>query len=138
MRRRQWPAAAVEWAAWAFRETCHPPALPIDKGRLRAAFLSKHNIAALLHVGAITAYVLAGNPQEKNMADNDDMVPITATLSKSLYDALVKLATERGVSANTVLQQAITREKYLSDKESSGASVLIEEKDKSIKKITSR
>jgi hypothetical protein len=53
-------------------------------------------------------------------------------------NALVKLATERGVSANTVLQQAITREKYLSDKESSGASVLIEEKDKSIKKITTR
>ncbi|GAC1500772.1 MAG: hypothetical protein NVS4B4_14320 [Bradyrhizobium sp.] len=71
------------------------------------------------------------------MAENDDLVPITATLSKSLYDALVKLATERGVSANTVLQQAIAREKFLSDKEGSGASVLIEEKDKSIKKITS-
>jgi len=70
------------------------------------------------------------------MADNEDMVPVTATLSRSLYDALVKLATERGVSANTVLQQAIAREKYLSDKEGSGASVLIEEKDKSIKKIT--
>jgi hypothetical protein len=70
------------------------------------------------------------------MSDNDDMVPITATLPKSLYDALVQLATERGVSANTVLQQAISREKYLSDKEGSGASVLIEEKDKSIKKIT--
>jgi hypothetical protein len=70
------------------------------------------------------------------MAENDDTVPITATLSKSLYEALVQLATERGVSANTVLQQAIAREKYLSDKEGSGASVLIEEKDKSIKKIT--
>jgi hypothetical protein len=72
------------------------------------------------------------------MADNDEMVPITANLSRSLYDALVKLASERGVSANTVLQQAITREKYLSDKENSGASVLIEEKDKSIKRIISR
>jgi hypothetical protein len=72
------------------------------------------------------------------MADNDDMVPVTANLSRSLYDALVRLAEERGVSANTVLQQAIAREKYLSDKEGSGASVLIEEKDKSIKKITSR
>lgn len=70
------------------------------------------------------------------MADNEDTVPITATLSKALYDALVKLATERGVSANTVLQQAIAREKFLSDKEGSGASVLIEERDKSIKKIT--
>lgn len=70
------------------------------------------------------------------MAENEETVPITATLSKSLYEALVKLATERGVSANTVLQQAIAREKFLSDKEGSGASVLIEEKDKSIKRIT--
>jgi hypothetical protein len=70
------------------------------------------------------------------MGENEDMVPVTASLSKSLYDALIKLAAERGVSANTVLQQAIAREKFLSDKEGSGASVLIEEKDKSIKKIT--
>jgi hypothetical protein len=75
---------------------------------------------------------------ETNMADNEELVPVTANLSKSLFDALVRLATERGVSANTVLQQAIAREKYLSDKEGSGASVLIEEKDKSIKKITPR
>ena len=45
------------------------------------------------------------------------------------------LAEKRGVSANTVLQDAITREKYLSDKEDSGASILIEEKDKSFKKL---
>jgi hypothetical protein len=45
------------------------------------------------------------------------------------------LANKRGVSANTVLQDAIAREKYLSDKEDSGASVLIEEKDKTFKKL---
>jgi hypothetical protein len=73
---------------------------------------------------------------ETNMADNDELVSVTANLSKPLFDALVKLATERGVSANTVLQQAISREKYLSDKEGSGASILIEERDKTIKKLT--
>lgn len=65
----------------------------------------------------------------------DDTVPITASLSKELFDALVSLAKQRGVSANTVLQDAIAREKYLSDKEDSGASILIEEKDKSFKKL---
>ena len=70
------------------------------------------------------------------MADANEPVKITADLSKELFDALVELAKQRGVSANTVLQQAIAREKFLSDKEGSGASVLIEERDKSIKKIT--
>jgi hypothetical protein len=35
-----------------------------------------------------------------------------------------------------VLQDAIAREKYLSDKEDTGASVLIEEKDKTFKKLS--
>ena len=52
------------------------------------------------------------------MADPNDTVPVTANLSKDLFDALVELANQRGVSANTVLQQAIATEKYLSDKES--------------------
>lgn len=69
------------------------------------------------------------------MADADDTVPITANLTKELFDTLVDLANKRGVSANTVLQQAIAREKYFSDKEASGASILIEEKDKTFKKV---
>ena len=72
------------------------------------------------------------------MADSDDTVPVTAQLSQEVFNALVQLAKERGVSANTVLQQAIAREKYLSDIEAGGASVLIEEKDKTFKKLFRR
>lgn len=69
------------------------------------------------------------------MADSNEPVRVTADLSKELFDALVDLANKRGVSANTVLQDAIAREKYLSDKEASGASILIEEKDKTFKRV---
>lgn len=69
------------------------------------------------------------------MADPNDTVPVTANLSKDLFDALVELANKRGVSANTVLQDAIAREKYFSDKEAGGASVLIQEKDNTFKKV---
>jgi hypothetical protein len=69
------------------------------------------------------------------MSDANETVPVTANLPKELFDALVELAKQRGVSANTVLQDAIAREKYLSDKEASGASILIEEKDKTFKKV---
>lgn len=70
------------------------------------------------------------------MADGNDTVPVTARLPKELFDALVQLAKQRGVSANTVLQEAIAREKYLADKEASGASILIEEKDRTFKKLS--
>ena len=69
------------------------------------------------------------------MADADEPVKITADLSKELFETLVDLAKKRGVTANTVLQEAIAREKYFSDKEASGASILIQEKDKSFKKV---
>jgi hypothetical protein len=62
-------------------------------------------------------------------------IPVTAELPESLYNALVELANKRGVSANTVLQQAVETEKYLSDKEGQGAKVLIEEQDKTLKRI---
>jgi hypothetical protein len=66
----------------------------------------------------------------------DETVTVSSTLPKDLFDALVELAKKRGVSANTVLQDAIAREKYFSDKENDGASILIEEKDRSLKKVT--
>jgi hypothetical protein len=69
------------------------------------------------------------------MADANDLVKFTADLPKALFDALVDLATKRGVTANTVLQEAVAREKYFSEKEATGASILIEEKDKSFKKV---
>jgi hypothetical protein len=59
-------------------------------------------------------------------------------LNRKRAKVVVETAEKRGVSANTVLQDAITREKYLSDKEDSGASILIEEKDKSFKKLIRR
>jgi hypothetical protein len=74
-------------------------------------------------------------PRQPIFGDANDNVPVTANLPKDLFDALVELANKRGVSANTVLQDAIVREKYLSDKEDSGATVLIEEKDKTFKKL---
>ena len=62
-------------------------------------------------------------------------ISITANVPESLYEILVDLANKRGVSANTVLQQAIGTEKYLADKEQQGAKVLIEEPDKTIKRV---
>ena len=69
------------------------------------------------------------------MADANDLVKFTADLPKALFDALVYLATKRGVTANTVLQEAVAREKYFPEKQATGASILIEEKDKSFKKV---
>lgn len=59
---------------------------------------------------------------------SEKTVPIKGELPESLYNALVELANKRGVSANTVLQQALTTEKYLDEKESAGGSVLLEER----------
>lgn len=66
---------------------------------------------------------------------SEKTVPIKAELPESLYNALVELAQQRGVSANTVLQQALQTEQYLAGKESQGAQILIEERDKSIKRV---
>jgi len=69
------------------------------------------------------------------MADANETVTVSSTLPKDLFDVLVDLAKKRGVSANTVLKDAIALEKYVSDKEANGASILIEEKDKTLKKV---
>jgi predicted DNA-binding protein len=73
---------------------------------------------------------------EAYMAGSDDLVTVSAALPRELFDALVQLAKQRGVSANTIVQEAIAREKYFSDQEASGASILIEEKDKTFKKLS--
>lgn len=62
-------------------------------------------------------------------------VEVTAELPESLFNALKELAKTRGVSANTVLQQAIQTEKFFSDKERQGGQILFEGPDKTIKKI---
>jgi hypothetical protein len=69
------------------------------------------------------------------MTDNEKTIPIKGELPESLFNALVELAKKRGVSANTVLQQALETETYLAGKERDGAKVLIEEADKTVKRV---
>jgi hypothetical protein len=88
-----------------------------------------------LHVCQAKAYIWQAT-WRCLMAGPNETVTVSSTLPKDLFDALVELAKKRGVSANTVLQDAIAREKYFADKENSGASILIEEKDKTLKKVT--
>jgi hypothetical protein len=70
------------------------------------------------------------------MADTSEKtVSVTAELPATLYKALLSLAEQRGVSANTVLQQAIQTEKYLADHEAEGAKILLERPDRTIKRL---
>lgn len=62
-------------------------------------------------------------------------VQITAELPESLFNALIDLAKKRGVSANTVLQRAVETEKFFAEKEDEGSHVLIEERNKNIKRV---
>ncbi len=61
-----------------------------------------------------------------------DKVRITAQIPQGLVDTLTKLANERGVSANTVLEQAIETEKFIFEKKSEGKKLLIENDDHSM------
>lgn len=65
-------------------------------------------------------------------------VPIKAELPEALYQALVDLANARGVSANTVLQQALESETYFASKERQGAKILIEEPDRTYKRVVKK
>jgi hypothetical protein len=47
----------------------------------------------------------------------------------------LELANKRGVSANTVLSQAINTEKYLADSEAAGAKVLVERRDRKFERL---
>lgn len=60
---------------------------------------------------------------------------ITAEIPEDLYQALVELAKQRGVSANTVLVQAIQTEKYLADNEAEGAKLLLEKPNRTFKRL---
>jgi len=71
------------------------------------------------------------------MADAPEkMVTVTAELPQSLLDALVDLANKRGVSANTVLQQAIEAEKFLSENVQRGGKILIEDAGGKINRVS--
>lgn len=65
----------------------------------------------------------------------DDKVKVSAELPKELLEALEQLARQRGVSANTVLQQAIQTEKFFADKLAAGNKVLLENKDRSFEQV---
>lgn len=65
----------------------------------------------------------------------DQNVQVSAELPREMLDTLERLAKERGVSANTVLQQAITTERFLADTIGSGKKVLIENNDHSLEQV---
>lgn len=69
------------------------------------------------------------------MAD-EAKVKVSAELPKDLLDILEQLARQRGVSANTVLQQAIQTEKFFADKLAAGNKVLLENKDRSFEQVS--
>jgi hypothetical protein len=70
------------------------------------------------------------------MADiAEKTVTVTAELPQSVFDELLELAKKSGVSANTVLQQAIEAGLFFSEKQRQGSQVLIEYPDKTIKRV---
>ncbi len=69
------------------------------------------------------------------MADTTKTVSITGEIPRSLYDALLELANKRGVSANTVLLQAIQTEKLLADNEAAGVKVLLEKPNRTFERL---
>lgn len=62
-------------------------------------------------------------------ADKNESIVVQAELTPALYEALVSLARQRGISANTVLAQAITTERLFADNVSKGDEVLIKHPD---------
>jgi predicted transcriptional regulator len=70
------------------------------------------------------------------MSDSSKKVSVTAEIPEDLYKSLLALAEKRGVSANTVLSQAINTEKYLSESEAAGDKVLMETPDRRLERLT--
>ena len=65
-----------------------------------------------------------------------DTVKITAEISREAFESLKKLAEKRGVSANTVLQQAITNETFIDQTVGESGKLLVEKPDKTFGRIT--
>ena len=68
------------------------------------------------------------------MSDGDE-VNITASLPQAQLDQLVALAGRRGLSANTVLQQAIATETLLSGVVDEGDKVVIQKPDNTTQQV---
>ena len=64
-----------------------------------------------------------------------ETIPVSAQLSKESLDALTALAALRGLDANTVLAQAISTEKLLSDNVAPGDEVLIRKGNNNFSKV---
>lgn len=64
------------------------------------------------------------------------MPDVRAELTQEAYDALLKLAKDRGIDANTALQQAISTEKLIADNMKPGDDLLIKRQDNSFAKFT--
>lgn len=62
-------------------------------------------------------------------------VPVTAKLPRTILDKLEKLARKRGVTANTVLEQAILNESYFDQETEKGGAVLLQKRDRSIVRL---
>jgi|HubBroStandDraft_4_1064222.scaffolds.fasta_scaffold1722316_2 predicted transcriptional regulator len=63
------------------------------------------------------------------------MAAVTVQLSDDDLQKLAELAKQRGVDANTVLQQAISTEKLIADNVQDGDDLLIKKKDNSYSRI---
>ncbi|ODR97458.1 hypothetical protein AUC70_00010 [Methyloceanibacter stevinii] len=70
------------------------------------------------------------------MADDPAKVKITAEISATLFETLKSLAEQRGVSANTILSQAISTENFISENEAAGSKLLIEKPNHTLTQVT--
>jgi len=73
------------------------------------------------------------------MSDSSRTVSITAEIPEDLLKTLEKLARQRGVSANTVLSQAMSTEsteKFFADTEASGSRLLVQGRDNRLQLLT--
>lgn len=70
------------------------------------------------------------------MSDSSKTVSITAEIPEDLLKTLENLARQRGVSANTVLSQAIRTEKFFPDTEASGSRLLAQGRDNRLQLLT--
>jgi hypothetical protein len=69
------------------------------------------------------------------MAGERKIVKVSVNLPDDLVRDLKAMAEERGTSVTEVLKAAIGTERYLAERITNGAKVLVEEKDKSVKQL---
>jgi hypothetical protein len=74
------------------------------------------------------------------MADENTNGPVkvTVNLSREAYDAVKKLAEDTGSTFTTALHKAISTEQFLRQKVQNDATILVQEKDKTLKEVVLR